>query len=139
MRAGTGAARWRVQVERAAVALLCLVLAVWRPLNFAADAMMTLPSLGMRGPLALAELIAHGGVAVLGVMAAMALWNQRPHGASLARTAVVLSAAVSVQSLYWSILPSQTKPGDELPLAILAVAHAAVWLLFLSRPGRVRS
>jgi hypothetical protein len=121
------------------VGLLCVILALWRPLDFAAEVMATLPSLGMRGPVAAIELIAHGAVAALCVTAAMALWGRQPHGVPLARAAVVLSAAVSIQSLYWSILPSQTKPGDELPLAVLAVAHAAAWLLFLARSAHVRS
>ena len=56
----------------------------------------------------------------------------------LARAALVLSAIVAVQRHYWSILPSQTMPGDELPLSIAAVLHAAAWLLFLHRSARVR-
>jgi hypothetical protein len=61
----------------------------------------------MRGAPAIAELIVHAIVAL------------------------ILSAAVSVQSLYWSRLPHQTPPGAQLPLATIAVAHTAAWVAYL--------
>lgn len=125
-------------IGRAATAILCFVLAVLFPLNVAGELLMTLPSLGMRGPVALLELTAHVAIAVLCLAAAMALWDRRAHGPSLARAAIVAVTASIVQSLYWSILPSQTKPGDELPLAALALLHGAAWLLFLHRSTSLR-
>lgn len=116
--------------------VLCAVLLLWQPLAFASEAATTLPSLGMRGLPALLELIVHGAVAAISVAAASALWNARPHGPALAAVALACAAAADVQRLYWSILPSQTKPGDELPLALLTVVHSAAWLMFLRWKAR---
>jgi hypothetical protein len=109
------------------------VLLAWWPLGFANEVGVTLPSIGMRGAPGAIELIAHAAVAALSVAACRALWTAAPAGRTLAAVALVASALASVQSLYWSVLPHQTKPGDELPLAFLAVAHAGAWLVYLSR------
>jgi len=111
--------------------ILAALLMVWQPSNFAASVSMTLPTMSFRGPLAALELIVHGLVAALSVAAGWALWHSRPHGPSLAVLALSAMAAVSVQSLYWSTLPSQVQPGTELPLALFAVAHAVFWIGFL--------
>lgn len=125
-------------IGTAAFYLLCVVLAGWYPLNYAAELLRTLPTLGMRGPLAATELAAHGIVAAVCLAAGRALWIGHPHGPALARIALVLVAIAAVQSLYWSILPSGTMPGDELPLAVVAIAHSTVWLAFLGRSERVK-
>ena len=120
------------------IALLAGVLGAWVPLNFSAELSMTLPSVGMRGGVAVLELVAHGAATALSVSAGYALWLRRPHGPMLARAALVVNTLVAVQRHYWSILPSQTIPGDELWLSIAAVLHAVAWLLFLQRSSRVR-
>ena len=121
------------------VLVLCGFLLVWRPLNYAAELAGALPSLGIRGAPAIVEVIVHGFAAALAVAGGWSLWTASPHGPVLARAAVIASAVVSVQSLYWSALPSQIAPGDHLPLAVLAVAHAAAWLAYLQRSRRVRA
>lgn len=118
--------------------LLCAVLLLWRPLNFVFELGQALPTLGMRGAIGVIELVAHGAVAGLAVAAVRALWVEMSAGPLLAASALVASALTTVQSLYWSVLPHQTQPGDKLPLAILAVLHAAAWLLYLSRSRRIR-
>ena len=126
-------------IGRLALAALSVVLGVWMPAGFAAELGTTLPSIAMRGPLGIVELTTHGIVTCLGVAAAWSLLTGRPHGPPLARAAIVAFAIVNVQSLYWSVLPRQTPPGTELPLAALAAAHAAAWLVFLHRSTRVRA
>ncbi len=111
--------------------LLSVILLVWQPRNFAIELTTTLPSLGTRGAVAIVELLTHGAVAALCVAGGWSLWMARPHGPTLAALALIASAAVGVQSLYWSVLPSQTMPGDHLPMAILIVAHAVAWLAYL--------
>lgn len=125
-------------MSRVWIVLLSAILAVWYPLGFAAELARTLPSIGMRGPAAVVELLAHGAVTALCVAAGWSLWNRRPHGPALARVALVGTALTVVQTLYWSVLPHQTMPGDELPLAALAVAHSAAWLVYLHRSSNVR-
>ena len=105
-------------------------------MNFAAAVSMTLPTMSFRGPLAALELFAHGMVAALSVSAGWALWHSRPHGPNLAVLALSAMAAVSVQSLYWSTLPSQVQPGTELPLALFALAYAAFWIGFLYKTSQ---
>jgi hypothetical protein len=119
-------------------ALLAGILGVWVPMNFSAEVASTLPSIGMRGALAVIELTAHGAAAAISVSAGYALWLRRPHAPMLARTALVLNALVTVQRHYWSILPSQTMPGDELWLSLAAVLHSVAWLVFVHRSARIR-
>lgn len=119
------------------LSLLSLILLVWYPLNFAAELLKTLPSIGMRGPVAALELGLHGLVAATCVAAGWALWNGATAGPALARIALFAVAFTAVQSLYWSVLPGETKPGDELPLALFAIAHSAAWLVYLHRCSRL--
>ena len=113
--------------------LLCIVLFAWWPVGFATELVVTLPSIAMRGAPGVIELIAHAAVAALSIAACRAVWSEAPAARTLAAAALVASALATVQSLYWSVLPHQTMPGDQLPLAILAVAHAGAWLVYLSR------
>jgi hypothetical protein len=117
--------------------LLAAVLLIWQPLNFAAAASSALPMMAFRGPLAAIELLVHGLIAALSVAAGSALWHSRPHGPGLATLALGGIAASSVQSLYWSTLPSQTQPGTEFPLAAFAVVHSALWIAFLYATSHV--
>lgn len=126
------------EVRRGWVAVLCAVLLVWRPLDLALTLPLALPSLGMRGGLGIVELAFHAAVAALAVAAVQALWSGLPSAPRLATAALVASAGATVQSLYWSVLPHQTVPSDRLPLASIAVALAAVWLVYLARSRRIR-
>ena len=119
--------------------LFCFILFGWAPMSFATELALSLPSLGMRGPLAIAELVAHGAVTAVSVAAGWSLWLSRPHAPMLARIAVIGLAIIAVQSLYWTRLPRQTSPGSELPLAALAAGHASLWLLYLHRSSRIRA
>jgi hypothetical protein len=118
--------------------LLCLALLLWRPLDFALELSMALPSLEMRGPVGAIELLFHAAVAAIAVGAVRAIWGGMPAGLLLARIALISSAVASVQSLNWSVLPRQTAPGEALPLSIGAVLHASAWLLYLRTISRAR-
>jgi hypothetical protein len=107
------------------------MLVLWRPLDFAFELFMTLPTLRMRGPLGVIELVGHGAVAATAMAAATALWNESPAGPRLAAAALIASAAASIQSNYWSVLPHQTMPGDERILVMLSIANASFWLGYL--------
>jgi hypothetical protein len=118
--------------------LLCAALLFWRPLDYLAELPQSLPSLGMRGVPGAIELLFHGIVAAVAVAAVQALWNERPSGPILAAVALIGSAAATVQSLYWTALPNQTVPGTERVIAALAIAHAAIWLVYLTRSRHIR-
>jgi hypothetical protein len=113
--------------------LLCVYLLGWVPLNFANELFGSVGSLDMRGWRGTIELAAH---AVVTMMCAAAGWSLRtgaPAGRTLAIAAVLASAFAAVQSLYWTVLPRNLAPGDRLPLAALATAHASFWLFMLTR------
>ena len=126
-------------MSRGWLTLLCAVLVVWQPLTFSFEAAAALPTLGMRGPAGAAELFFHAVVAALSVAAGSALWQGSPAGPVLAKVAVAFGAVSGVQSLYWSVLPSNVFPSDRLPLAAVTVAHAGAWLIYLQRSRRIRA
>jgi uncharacterized protein DUF2569 len=118
---------------------LCVFLFVWEPRKFAGELGASLGTMSMRGPGAVVELLAHAAVAALAVAAAWALWIGNPRAPAIAVVALAASAVTAVQSLYWSWLPGHTMPGDHLPLAFVAVAHAAAWIAYLRISRRVRT
>jgi hypothetical protein len=118
---------------------LCVFLFVWEPRKLAGEIGASLGTMSMRGPGAVVELMVHAAVAALAVAAAWALWNGNPRGPAIGVVALAASAVTAIQSLYWSSLPGQTMPGDHLPLALLAVAHAAGWIAYLKLSRRVRA
>ena len=117
--------------------LLCGYLAVWQPLALAGEVTATLGSLAMRGAAGVAELSAHAVVAAFAFAAGWGLWIGNPNAPVLAQIGLAACAAATVQSLYWTWLPHNTMPGDRLPLAVMAVAHAAGWVVYLRRSGPV--
>ena len=119
--------------------LLCGYLAVWQPLTLAAEVTATLGSLAMRGPVGVAELVAHALVAAVAFAAGWGLWSGNPNGPALAEIALTAGAAATVQSLYWTWLPRNTMPGDRLPLSVVAIAHAVAWIVYLRRSRQVGS
>ena len=118
---------------------MCGYLCVWQPLRLASEVSATLGTLGMRGPAGVAELSAHAAVAAFAVAAGWGLWIGNPKAPLFAEIALVACALARVQALYWTRLPANTMPGDRLPLAIVAIAHAAGWMAYLRKSRRVRS
>jgi hypothetical protein len=119
--------------------LLCGYLGLWQPLTLAGEVSATLGTLEMRGPAGVAELSAHAAVSVFAVAAGWGLWVGNPKAPVFAEIGLIACALTSVQSLYWTRLPLNTMPGDRLPLAIVAIAHAAGWITYVRRSRRVRS
>jgi hypothetical protein len=108
--------------------VVSVLLIVWEPLRFAGEALRVLPSIGYRGALAGVELLVHGLVAALSATAGFALWNGTPDARRIATIAVIVLMARAVQSVYWSVLPNSTKPGDEAWTSGLAVVVGIVML-----------
>ncbi len=119
--------------------VLCVLLLVREPVRFARELTASLDTLGMRGVPALVELAAHAVTAIITVAAGWGLWIRNPQSPALAGISLAASAAVSVQSLYWSSLPSSVVPGEKLPLLFVAIAHAAGWIAYLRYSRRVRA
>jgi hypothetical protein len=94
------------------------------------------PSIDMRGLPAVVELAAHGAVAVLSVAAGLMLWGGAPAAVPLAAAAALATGLVSVQSVFWTVLPRNIAPGEELPLTIVAIVRTACWLAVLRTAHR---
>lgn len=105
----------------------------WEPLRFAGEALRVLPSIGYRGAIAGVELLVHGLVAALSAGAGFALWNGTPDARRIATIAMIALMARAVQSVYWSVLPNSTVPGDEASTAGVAVVVGMVMLAVIRR------
>lgn len=115
------------------VAALLLVL---EPFHLATEVVTVLPTIAPRGLLAGVELMIHGAVAALAAAAGLALWNAAPDGRRLGRIAVAAVVVRTLQSLYWSVLPDNTMPGDEPVVAGIAVVIGSIAIAVLSIRGR---
>jgi hypothetical protein len=118
--------------------LLCAYLLVWVPLNFAALATRSLPSIDSRGAAAAVELVAHAVSAALCAAAGWMLSGRNPAGIQFGLAALAMQVAVTIQALWTSTLPRDVAPGVALPLALFSIVHASGWALYLSRSRRLR-
>lgn len=114
--------------------VLCLLLAVWEPLNLALSASSGISAIAVgqtaRGAFLAFRLLA----ASIGVAAGIAIWNGRVHGLTLAKLALGLAAASAIIRFAW--FPGNVPPGLRLPLALLSVAFNAAWYVYLVRLSR---
>lgn len=119
--------------------VLCLLLLVWHPLNFAIAAAGALEALPLRGtPLALV-LAARLLVTAAGIAAGIALLALRPAAVTLAIIALALSAAADLFVYTTSYMPSNRLPGDTIWYVALSLLYHGAWLLYLVRSARVRN
>jgi hypothetical protein len=124
-------------MSRPAGLILSAYLLVWVPVRFAAELLSTLPSLGMRGAIAIMELGAHAIVAMFSVAAAGRMFTSGSPGAfTAASTAVVAAGVVAIQSLFWTVLPRDVAPGTRLPLTAMTIAVTASLLIVIRRARR---
>ena len=115
-------------MRRIATQLLSSYLLVWAPGMFAIELLSALPSMGMRGPLAWIELAVHGVVAALCAIAGRMVRVGAPAATTLAATGIIARAVVTIQSLFWTLLPRDVAPGTRGVFTGLACANAALWL-----------
>ena len=119
--------------------VLCLLLLIWHPLNFAVAAAGALEALPLRGaPLALV-LAARLLVTASGIAAGIALLARRPAAVTLAIIALALSAAADLFVYTTSYTPSNRLPGDTIWYIALSLVYHGAWLLYLVRSARVRN
>jgi hypothetical protein len=115
-------------MRRIAAQLLSSYLFVWVPGMFAIELLSTLPSMGMRGAIAWIELALHGAVAALCAVAGRMIRLGAPAASPLGAGAIIVRAAVTIQSLFWTRLPTDIAPGTRGAFTALACVNAAVWL-----------
>ena len=112
--------------------LVAGVLVLWESLHFATEALTVVPTIVHRGWPAALELAAHALVAAVAAAGGFAVWNHSAHARPLGSVAVVASSARTLQSLYWSTLPSATMPGDEILMSAVAIVAAVVALTIIN-------
>jgi hypothetical protein len=118
--------------------LLSRILTVYEPALLALTLAPVISSLPMRGWLVAGVLAARILVAGLSVAAGLALWHVRPHGAALARVALLASGAIGLLLLNTRILPSDRMPGDDALYSAALMSHHGAWLIYLHRSRQVR-
>ncbi len=130
-----------MNVERAGgwLLVLCRLLIVGHPLSLAATAAAALGSIAVRGPAVAIILVVRLIVVAVGIAAGRALQGLRPAGVSLAKTALLLSAATDVFVYTTSYFPSNRLPGDTPLYVAASLAYHGTWLLYLQRSKRVRA
>ena len=116
-------------MRRFVVTLLLLL----EPARFALEASRVLSTIAYRGTPATIELGSHGIVAVVCAGAALAFWNGAPDAARVVTFAAVLAVTRAVQSVYWSFLPDDTRPGDEVYVALIALVIGGIVMLLARR------
>ena len=117
--------------------LLCLLLMVWLPLNVGIGVSHALHSVALGGlPVALV-LVLRLLVAAVGVAAALALLNRRPAAVSLARGALIASAATDMIVYLTPYYPSNRAPGETPIYVAASLVYHGAWLLYLARSQRV--
>jgi hypothetical protein len=120
------------------LAVLCLFLALWQPLNLALVASSVLAALPSRGwPLALL-LLARVIVTACGVAAAIAIYHRHSGAAAFAAFALLLSAGAELFVYSTPYFPSNRLPGDTPWYVAWSIATHGAWLAYLFRSDRVR-
>ena len=118
---------------RIAGQLLSSYLLIWAPGTFAIELFSAFPSMGMRGAGAWLELAVHGVVAVFCAIAGRMIRVAAPAAPGAATIAVAARGLVSLQSLFWTVLPRDVAPGAQVPMALLVCLNTTFWLLVIRR------
>jgi hypothetical protein len=119
--------------------VLCRLLLVYQPLSLAVTTSAALASLSTRGPGLLVAIAVRILVTAISIAAGLALTNRLPHAVTLAKTALVLSAACDVFIYTTPYYPNNRAPGDTPIYIAASLAYHSVWLVYLSRSARVRN
>jgi hypothetical protein len=121
------------------LAVLCLLLLVWHPLNLALRAARALAAISQRGaPLALL-IVAQLIVAGIGVAAGLSLLHQRRGAVALGKTALLLAAGLDLLIYATPWMPNNRLPGTTPLYVAAALTYYGIWLAYLSRSRRVRA
>jgi hypothetical protein len=130
-----------LSIERAGgwLLVLCRLLIVGHPLSLAVTASAALGSIAVRGPAVAIILLVRLLVVAVGIAAGRALQGMRPAAVSLAKTALLLSAATDVFVYTTPYFPNNRLPGDTPLYVVASLAYHGIWLLYLQRSRRVRA
>lgn len=113
--------------------VLCLLLTIVEPVDFALVAAGAFNAVSVRGASVALVLAARAMTTALCVAAGLALGDRRPSGTSLAKAALVSSAAVQVFAYLTPHFPSNRLPGQTSLYVVITLAYYGGWLLYLLR------
>jgi hypothetical protein len=119
--------------------LLCRLLVVFHPLVLAVTASGALSALSVRGTAVALILILRLVVVGFGMAAGRALQNVQPGAVTLAKAALLASAATDLFVYTTPYFPNNRPPGDTTLYVIASLAYHGVWLAYLQRSQRVRA
>ena len=119
--------------------LLCRLLVLFHPLSLAVTAAGALGALSSRGTAVALILILRLVVVGFGMAAGRALQAVQAGAVTLAKAALLASAATDVFVYTTVFFPNNRPPGDT-PLYVAAtLAYHGAWLVYLTRSRRVRA
>jgi hypothetical protein len=113
--------------------VLCGCLLLGQPARMAMNAAIEIQSLPLRGwPLA-AGLVLRMVVTSVGVAAGIALYTRKHGAVALAKSALVLSAALDVLVYFTPMFPNNRYPGQTPYFVAASVLYHGIFLGYLSR------
>ena len=118
--------------------LLSRLLVVFHPLSLAVTASGALGALSVRGTTIALILILRLVVVGFGMAAGRALQHLQPGAVTLAKAALVASAATDLFVYSTPYFPNNRMPGDTIYYVAASLAYHGAWLLYLLRSTRVR-
>jgi hypothetical protein len=119
--------------------LLCRLLVVFHPLSLAVTASGALSSLSSRGTAIALILLLRLIVVGFGIAAGRALQTLQTSAVSLAKAALIASAATDVFVYATPYFPNNRPPGDTIYYVAATLLYHGGWLTYLSRSSRVRT
>ena len=117
--------------------LLCGFLLLWQPLRMAMSASIEIQSLPLRGWPSAVGLALRLVVTAVGVAAGISLFTRKPGAASLAKCALVLSAALDALVYFSPIFPNNRMPGQTPVFVAASVLYHGFWLVYVFRTTRL--
>jgi hypothetical protein len=119
--------------------LLCRLLVVFHPLTLAVTASSALGSLSARGSAVALILLLRLVVIGFGMAAGRALQSVQPGAVTLAKAALLASAATDVFVYTTPYFPNNRPPGDTPYYVAASLAYHGAWLAYLTFSRRVRA
>ena len=119
--------------------LLCRLLVVFHPLSLAVTASSGLSALSVRGTAVALILLLRLVVVGFGMAAGRALQTVQPGAVTLAKAALLLSAATDVFVYTTPYFPNNRLPGDTVYYVGASLAYHGAWLIYLAGSRRVRA
>lgn len=119
--------------------LLSRLLVVFHPLSLAVTASSALGALSARGVAVALILLLRLIVVGFGMAAGRALQQVQPGAVTLAKAALLASAATDVFVYTTPFFPNNRPPGDTIYYVAASLAYHGAWLAYLARSKRVRT